>query len=194
MESAAQAYLVSLGGPAIGLGVSAFSALDKLNQGHYDRALETILPAWPKAVLKTYRLANEGALTLSGDELIPDFSTTELAAQSLGFQPERLAQKQKANFEEKEAEQEITHKKDMLLNSFFMAIDTDNGNMQDRVLEKISRFNSANPGVAIYPETLLDSVERRYKERAAASITGGVRLNKNLIGQLGEMNRYGSIE
>jgi hypothetical protein len=194
MESAAQAYLVSLGGPAIGLGVSFFDALDKLNQGHYERALETVLPAWPKAALKANRLATEGALTLSGDELIPDFSVTEIAAQAIGFQPERLAQKQKANIEEKNAEQEIKHKHDMLLNAYFMAIDTNNNDMQNRILEKIIKFNSANPGKAIYPETLQNSIERRYKQRYMASGTGGVRIDKNLIGQLGEMNKYGNVD
>jgi hypothetical protein len=66
--------------------------------------------------------------------------------------------------------------------------------MQNRVLEKIVRFNSANPGMAIYPEDLQNSVERRYMQRYMASGTGGVKLNKNLIGQLGEMNKYGNVE
>jgi hypothetical protein len=194
MESAAQAYLVSLMGPAVGIGINAFNAYDQFSQGHIGRAIETASPALIKNGLKAARLEREGALTLSGDELIPDFSSTEIAAQAIGFQPERLAQKQKANIETKNMEQEIIKKHDMLLSAFFMAIDTQDSNLQDRVLEKIARFNSANPGKAIYPDTLLDSVERRYKQRAGASITGGVKIDRNLIGQLGEMNKYGNVD
>lgn len=193
-QTAVQAYLVSLMGPTAGLLVSAAQALDQLNQGHLDRAIETASPAIIKNSLKASRLGREGATTLSGDTLIPDFSNTELAAQAIGFQPERLAQKQKANIEEKNAEQEIIKKHDMLLNLMFLAIDTEDDDLHDRVIEKIQRFNTSNPGMAITPDSLANSVKRRYKQRALTEGTGGVKLNKKLIGELGEMGAYGNPE
>ena len=193
-ESAAQAFLVSLLGPTAALGTSAFHAVDLLNQGHLDRALETALPAFARNFLKTNRFGSEGAKTLSGDELIPDFSVVELAGQALGFSPERLAQKQKANIEMKGAEQEILKKHQDLLNAFFMAVDSNDNDMQNRIIDKIVKFNTANPGSAIYPENLQASVERRYMQRYIASGTGGANINKKLIGQLGGMNQYGNIE
>jgi hypothetical protein len=191
MESAAQAYLVSLMGPAIGIGINAFNAYDQYAQGHLGRAIETASPALLKNGLKAARLEREGALTLSGDELIPDFSAVEIAAQAAGFQPERLAQKQKANIEEKNMEQEIIHKHDMLLNAMFLAIDTKDDALFDRTIDKISRFNRSNPGMAITGENIQDSVKRRYKLRAEAIGTGGVKINKKLRGQLGDANAYG---
>jgi len=194
MQSAAQAYIVSLMGPAVGLGVNAFNAYDQFSQGHLDRALETISPAIIKNGLKAARLEREGALTLSGDELIPDFSSTEIAAQALGFQPERLAQKQKANIEMKNAEQEIIHKHDMLLNAMFLAIDTQDDALFDRTMNKIERFNAGNPTMAITGKNISDSVKRRYKLRALSGVTGGAKINKKLIGQVGEMGGYGNLE
>jgi len=194
MESAFQAYLVSLMGPAVGIFVNGFNAADQFSQGHYGRALETASPAVIKNGLKAARLEREGALTLSGDELIPDFSNTEIATQALGFQPERLAQKQKANIEMKNAEQEIVHKHDMLLNAVFLAIDTEDEALLNRTMEKISRFNTSNPGMAITGKNITNSIKRRYKLRALSEVTGGAKINKNLIGQLGEMNRYGNVE
>jgi hypothetical protein len=193
-ESAFQAFLVSLLGPTAALGTSAFHAVDLLNQGHLDRALETALPAFARNFLKTNRFGSEGAKSLSGDELIPDFSVVELAGQALGFSPERLAQKQKANIEMKGAEQEILKKHQDLLNAFFMAVDSNDNDMQNRIIDKIIKFNTANPGSAIYPENLQASVERRYMQRYIASGTGGANINKKLIGQLGGMNQYGNIE
>jgi hypothetical protein len=194
MQTAAQAYIVSLMGPAVGIGINAFNAYDQYSQGHLGRAIETLSPAVIKNGLKSARLEREGALTLSGDELIPDFSTTEIAAQAVGFQPERLAQKQKANIETKNAEQEIIKKHDMLLNAMFLAVDTKDDALFDRTIDKISRFNTSNPGMAITGKSIQGSIKRRYKLRAEAVGTGGVKINKKLVGQLGEMNRYGNID
>ena len=193
-ESALQAYMVSLLGPTAGLLVSGAHALDLLSQGHLDRALETASPAFARNFLKANRFGSEGAKSLSGDELIPDFSVVELAGQALGFSPERLAQKQKANIEMKGAEQEILKKHQDLLNAFFMAVDSSDNNMQNRIIDKIIKFNTANPGSAIYPENLQASVERRYVQRYIASGTGGAQINKKLIGQLSGMNQYGNID
>ena len=193
-KSALEAYIVSLLGPTAGLLVSGASAVDLLNQGHYGRALETASPAFARNFLKANRFADEGALSLSGDELIPDFSAGEIAGQALGFSPERLAQRQKSNIEMKEAEQKILKKHQRLMNAYFMAFDTNDADMQERVFNKIMRFNSANPGSAITARALRESIKRRYKQRALAEGTGGARINKKLIGQLGGMNDYGDID
>ena len=190
-QSALQAFIVNLLGPTAALGVSAAHSVDLLNQGHLERAVETALPAFARNFLKANRLGNEGAISLSGDELIPDFSAAELAGQALGFSPERLAQKQKANIEMKGAEQEIIKKHQDLLNAYFMAFDTADADMQERILNKILKFNNANPGSSITAKSLRESIKRRYKQRALAEGTGGAHINKKLIGQLGEMNRYG---
>jgi hypothetical protein len=194
MESAFQAYLVSLMGPAVGIAVSGFNAYDQLAQGHIGRAIETASPAVIKNGLKAARLEREGALTLSGDELIPDFSNTEIAAQAIGFQPERLAQKQKANIEMKNAEQEIIKKHDMLLNAMFLAVDTQDDALFERTMNKIDRFNAGNPTMAITGKSISNSIKRRYKLRSLSEVTGGAKINKKLIGQVGGMGEYGNIE
>ena len=74
-----------------------------------------------------------------------------------------------------------------------MAFDTGDTAMQNRIIDKITKFNTANPGAAIMPSSLRESIKRRYKERYLASGTGGVHINKKLIGQLGDTNRYGNI-
>ena len=192
--SAVESLLVSLMGPSVGLLVSGANAVKQFNDGQYGRAVETATPAVIRNALKSARLGEEGALSLKGDVLVEDFSAGEIFAQGLGFSPERLAQRQKSNIEMKNAEQEIFQKHQNLLNAFFMAIDTGDSDMQDRVLEKITRFNSSNPGDAITTKALTSSVKRRYKQRAIAQLTGGVSINKKLLGQLGDMGGYGDVE
>ena len=194
-ETAIQAFLVSLMGPTAGLAVTAGKVADLYNQGQYERALETASPAIVKNSLKAARLGSQGALTLSGDELISDFSNVEIAAQAAGFQTERLAQKQKANIEEKNAEQQIVKKHDLLLNLMFLAIDSNDDALYERVYDKIDRFNDSVPiKYQLKPRTINESVKRRYKLRRETEKTGGVKINKNLVGEVGEMNKYGRDE
>jgi hypothetical protein len=196
--SALQNMLMNLLGPSAGLAVNAARGLDQLNDGHIERAMETFSPAFLKSVLKSVRMSEtfgEGrATTIRGNELLGDLTTPELLLQGLGFSPERLAQKQKANIEEKTAEQAILKRRQALLDGFFMSIDNGDGDMTDRVLDKVANFNSANPGVAITGFNLNNSVKTRFKLRAMADANGGMNINKKLIGQLQNMSDWGAPE
>jgi hypothetical protein len=56
------------------------------------------------------------------------------------------------------------------------------------------KFNAANPAVAIKPSNLTNSVKTRYKLRALAESTGGMSVNKKLIGQLQGLADWGDPE
>jgi hypothetical protein len=179
----------------IGLMVSATDAMKQMREGHLERAMETMSPAILKDILKAGRFSEtfgDGkATTLKGDVLIDDFGVGEVAAQALGFSPERLAQRQKANIEMKTAEQEILTKRQALLNAFFMSIDNSDDDLRERTIEKIIKFNSSNPGASITGSNLSRSVLNRYRQRSLAQITGGMNIQKKLIGELGGMAAYG---
>jgi hypothetical protein len=190
-----QNMLVNLLGPTAGLAVNAAKGLDELNDGHIQRSMETFSPAFLKNVLKGIRLGTEGrATTLKGNELVGDITGYEALVQSLGFSPERVAQRQKSNIEMKTAEQNILNRRQALLDGFFMSIDNSDGDMTDRVLDKVQKFNAANPGVAITGKNLTNSVKTRFKLRAMAEATGGMSINKKLIGQLQDMADWGNPE
>jgi hypothetical protein len=131
------------------------------------------------------------ALTLKGNTLVEDISAREALSQMLGFSPERVAQKQQAAFQTKNANESIMNRRTDLLNAFFISVDTGDADMMAKVIEKMVTFSQTNPGVRIDPEALVDSIEKRYKDRALANITGGMGLNKNLIPQLLPMLEYG---
>jgi len=180
-------------GPSMGaLLVSYPEALKRFNDGHTERAVEALMPAGIKNVMVGTRYMVEGqALTLKGNTLVEDISAREALSQMLGFSPERVAQKQQASFQTKNANESIMNRRTDLLNAFFIAVDTGDANMMAKVIEKMVTFSQTNPGVAIDPEKLVDSIEKRYKDRALANITGGMGLNKNLIPQLMPMLEYG---
>lgn len=190
--TAVQNMMINLLGPTAGLTINAAEAVKQYNDGHIERALETASPAVIKNVLKGLRLGTEGrATTIRGNELIGDITGKEAFGQALGFTPERLAQRQKANIEMKTAEQNILNRRQALLDAFFMAVDNDDDGMIDKVLEKIDKFNNVNGAVAITGEKLQKSVKTRYQQRAMAESTGGMPINKKLIGDLEDMAAYG---
>jgi hypothetical protein len=191
--TALQNTLINLLGPTAGLLVSGAETVKQLNDGHLYRAMETASPAFLKNFMKGARFAEEGrAVNLRGDELVGDISGYESAAQSLGFAPERVAQRQKSNIEMKTAEQKINTRRQDLLNAFFMAVDNDDDDLKDRVLDKISKFNMAYGEKAITPTLLQKSIKTRYVNRALAESTGGISIDKKLIGRLSEMQDYGN--
>jgi hypothetical protein len=171
-------------------------ALGQLNDGHVWRATETASPAIIKNVLKGIRLSDtfgDGkATTIRGNVLVDDLGIGEVASQAIGFSPERVAQRQKANIEMKTAEQEILQKRQSLLNAYFMAFDNQDSDMLERVSDKISRFNKSNPAVGIKGSNLSRSIRDKYRQRMIAQLTGGMNINKKLMSDLGGMAEYGN--
>jgi hypothetical protein len=194
--TAFQNMVINLLGPTAALGITAAESVRLFNDGQYYRGGEKILPAVLRQPVVAYRYATEGALTLKGDELVArsEISAKDVLSQSLGFSPEKVAQRQKANIETKFMEQKIISKRQDLMNAFFMGIDTQNDDLVERVLDKISRFNRMYPSYPITADSLTRSIKTRYKARALAEITGGIPLNKNLMGALEDMGYYGTVQ
>jgi hypothetical protein len=186
-----QNMFMNLLGPTVGAGISYAEALKRFNDGHTERALEVMMPAAIKNALVGTRYLTEGrAITLKGNEVDADIPAASAIAQMLGFSPEDTAQKQKASIEMKNVNEKIVNRRTDLLNAFFMSVDTADADMLERVIEKIIRFNATNPAVGIDPNSLFKSVDKRYKDRALANITGGMGINKNLMPQLQGMLDY----
>jgi hypothetical protein len=188
-----QNMFINLLGPSVGaLLVNYPEALKRYNDGHIERAIEGMMPAAIKNAMTGTRYLVEGeALTLKGNTLVDDISAREALSQMLGFSPERVAQKQKATIEAKNINETIKHRKTDLLNAFFIATDSGDEDMLDRVIEKMGKFSQTYPELAINGETLLASLTKRYNDRALANITGGMGIDKKLIPRLEGMLEYG---
>jgi hypothetical protein len=187
-----QNQLINVLGPTAGLVINSAEAVKQYNEGYLDRAIETASPALIKNTLKGIRFMSEGRATnLKGDELLGDITGVEAGYQMMGFAPERLAQRQKANIEKKTVEQDILKRQARLKDAFFMAIDNDDEDLKERTLEKIAKFNQTYPELALKPNNLMKSVRTRYERRALAESMGGMTYDKRLIGRLSEFGGYG---
>lgn len=186
-----QNVMTNLMGPVMGAGLGYAEALKRLNDGHYERAMEAMLPAGLKNIFVGTRYLVEGkALTLKGDTLDQHISAKEAVVQMLGFSPEDTAQKQKAAMEMKNANEEIKGRKQDLENAFFMAFDSNDSSMQGRVITKIMRFNKTNPEYAIDADALVNSINKHYQQRFLNNMTGGMAVEKKAMNRMTRMLDY----
>ena len=161
---ALQSFLVDLLGPTVGLAVNAAQAVKLYNEGHADRALETIAPAFIKQPLVAARYANEGVNTLRGDPLMEEVGPFYLFMQSLGLRSAELAEIQFYNITIKGQEQAILKERQNLLNLYALAFMANDADTVDKAYDKIDKFNSKNPTVFIPAESMSKSITERLKK------------------------------
>jgi hypothetical protein len=179
---ALQSFLVDLLGPTVGLTVNVAQASKLLNDGHADRALEMIMPAFIKNPLIAARYANEGVNTLRGDPLMDDMGPFYLLMQSIGLRSSDLAERQWYNIQVKGQEQEVLKKRQDLLNLYGISFMSNDSDTFEESLEKIFEFNAKNPSVAIPAESLNKSIKERFTKSAQTEY--GLFVDKRMRGLL----------
>jgi hypothetical protein len=179
---ALQTFLVDLLGPTAGLAVNVAEAHKLWNEGHGDRALEMIAPAFIKNPLVAARYATEGVNTLSGDPLMEDVSPFHLMAQSLGLRSAELSEIQFYNTNIKGQEQAILKQRQNLLNLYALAFMSNDADTLDTAYDNIDKFNSKHPSVLIAAGTLTKSIKGHLEK--STQMDHGLYLDKKLRGVL----------
>jgi hypothetical protein len=176
-KSAVQEMFFNLFGGPLGSGIQQIaSAFDDFNNGQWERGVEKMLPAFFRGAMKSYRLNTEGLKTTKGDEVMNAeyYTTGKLIAQSMGFEPTKVAEVQKANFMAKRLETQIFKEKNSLLNKLDIAVrraedrDTEAAEENvEKVLEEIDAYNIKNGfgPFLINAETIQTSLKGREKRR-----------------------------
>jgi hypothetical protein len=179
--------VIANAGPAVGLTMNIVDAAQLMEEGKYQRAFERALPAIVSNPLKAVRLGKDGAVTNSGATQIQEFTATELAMQAMGFQPERLAQKQKSAMEATTVKMQIQDKRKGVLDRLYLERDSEKG--YEYALQMLDEYNAKYPYYAIKGKDITESFKRRAK--AAAEAYGiGMAIPKKLRGRLEPMVEY----
>lgn len=179
--------LIANAGPVVGLGLNFVDAYQLAKEGQYARAVEKAVPAIIAKPASAIRMGVEGATTKKGDVLINDFTATELAMQSIGLQPERLAQKQKAAIAMKQKEQKILDERAAIMDRLWMERNNESG--FESALERAIEFSRKHPGKAIKPANIQESFEKRAKAAAEAEAMGA-KIDKKLRGEIMDMGGF----
>jgi hypothetical protein len=188
---ALQSFLVDLLGPTVGLTVTAARATQLWNEGHADRAIESILPAFAKAPVTALRYGREGANTLKGDPLMEEMGPFYLLMQSLGIRNAELAERQFYNIQIKGQEQAVKKERDNLLNLFALGFTSGDSDTAEKALDKIYKFNDKHTSMAIPADAITKSILNRLKK--SAETDHGLYIDKKMRGVLGDTDYMSAI-
>jgi hypothetical protein len=164
-------------GPLGSMASQLASAFDEWNNGQFNRAIETSLPAFARGAATAVRLGTEGAKSRKGEEVMnAEFYTTgKLLAQALGAGSTEVADIQKANFMAKKMVLKIETERQNILTNLDVAMQRFDNNptdatekMVEKIYERIEKYNAKNGMLAITGETIANSMAAREKTRTGS--------------------------
>jgi len=159
-----------VGGPAYGTAKRMIRGADLINEGHFSRGLEQMLPATLGNALKSTRYGTEGANTLRGDPITSEISPWNVGAQAFGFAPAEYTRQLEINANEKAISRYETEHRTKMLREFYMASRQGDSEGVSKVMEQIQKWNAKHPykGVAVTAETIRASMKQHMKETMMA--------------------------
>ena len=177
-RTAADYMLEQVAGPTSGYLLNTMRAKQLMEQGEYERALETIVPKFVRDGLKVGRYATEGVTDQRGNQITSDLSPFELAGQAAGYAPARVSEQYALNNALTGYQQQITERRKALIDGYAMAMRLSDTEGIRAAYEQIAAFNATNPEVKISSQALRKMLSSRQKlsERAI----NGLVLNKKL--------------
>lgn len=158
-------------GPAGSVLMNTGNAAKMFQEGHVERAIETIMPSFLRNGMKGMRYMTEGARTLKGDPVTEDVNAYNSMMQAIGFAPADLSSTYERLSSAKSFEREINQRRALLLNRYEMAYEASDSGMMDETLDRISAFNEKIPEKRITSSTLRNTIKRR-KEAEQKMIHG----------------------
>jgi hypothetical protein len=164
--------VIDLLGPSVGIVVNTGDAIKKINEGHYARGMEAMMPPIIKDFFKAYRFSTEGATTLRGDPIVADVGLFGIFAQAVGFTPQDVARSYEAMGEIKGIEKALDMRRSRLLGKLWLAQQAGDYEAFADLGDEIVKFNAANPSEAIDDKTIRRSFAQR--EKAASRAERGI--------------------
>lgn len=172
-----------LGGPVVGITLSAERGMKLWTEGEWWRGTEAVMPAAARNVLKSYRFATAGAETRRGDPIMEDVSPWNIVNQGLGFAPADYIRTLEYNQNEKRKDEALKGERRRVLRKLNMAAVEGDREGYREALREIREYNKGLRGQArrkvILPETMLRS--RRAFLQTTGRMRGGVEYTPNML-------------
>jgi len=157
------------------LAINPVRAAKLWDEGHTERAIETVVPVFVKNPMKAFRMATEGATNKDGVKVIDNVGPYSAFMQIWGFTNSDLAEAYTRANAMKQGEKEILDRKTSLINLHYLAKSNGDTDMLEKINADIAKFKQTFPGL-INSDTLRRS-EAQHEVRLRKSVDG-VYLNK----------------
>lgn len=170
--------LISMMGPGVSVGRQAAASIDDFNNGDFLKGTEKLLPAFFRGTATAIRYDQEGAKSTTGAEIKAkeDFTMAQLVAQMMGFRTTGLAQIMNNNFAIQQMINGLKGERAGLMKQLDIAIQSDNDQNIEDVLDDIYDFSARYPTYEIKPKEIAASLKAREKIRTQSE--AGLYLDK----------------
>ena len=174
-EDTIKEQILSLMGPTVSIGLTAAKGWDAMQNGQFERGLESMMPAVARNIAVTKRFFEEGeATTRRGVVISEDITAGEMVSQALGFTPERIMAKQKRIIKRKQEETKINDEKEQLLTSLYFGWLFNNEDQYDESLDKLIKLKEKYPEITLDGDTIIKSIRSRFENKMLQEAFGGV--------------------
>ena len=172
------------GGPFYGYASQIGRGIGDMANGEMERGVENVLPAAFRNMKKTFRYADEDALTRRGDPILDDINTSELVAQFFGFAPAEYTRNQERNQARKKIDKAVGEKRTKLLRRLYIAQRMGDYDEISNVMKEIMEFNTSRFGRnhIIDGDSISRSMETHIQ--TSAKMVNGVTLSPRLRAEL----------
>ena len=134
-----------LGGPVVGIYLSADRSYGLFSDGEIRRAIEAASPALLRNIIKAERFATEGANTLRGDPIVDDLNPYNAFMQAIGFAPAAYIENLGINSNERRKQNAVDTERRRLLRRHNMALAEGDNEARQQAREDIREFNNELP-------------------------------------------------
>ena len=176
-----------LGGPVYGVGQRIARGYSKMNEGHFERGLEDLLPsAISNALLKAPRYAIEGTTTLRGDPITGDVHAWNIGAQAFGFAPADYTKQLEISAREKGVDKMVNQQASKFRNKWNVARTVGDTDGMIEARDKLIELGEKHPGLGVNAGTITSDLEKSKKQfdRATKEMVNGVRYSKKMLKEL----------
>jgi hypothetical protein len=181
-----QQVATAMGGPALGVADRIQRGLSKISEGHVERSLEDILPAFLANPLKAYRYSAEGTKTLRGDPITGDVNAWNVGAQFFGFAPADYTRQLEINSREKGVDKYVNQTSTKLKQRWNLARTVGDADGMNDAKEKLVELGAKHPGLGLNAGTINGILENSRKQysQATKEMVHGVRYSKKMLKEL----------
>lgn len=181
----------AMGGPALGIADRMQRGLSKISEGHIERGVEDMLPAFMANMLKATRYASQGTQTLRGDPITGDVNPWNIAAQALGFAPADYTRQLEMNDRMKGMHEQAVKDASNLKRRYYVASRVGDYDGMEDAKQELLELGAKHPGLEINPATIRASIEKSVKAQKAATkdMRHGVRYSKKMLREIKQEER-----
>ena len=180
--SLADTFASLFGGPTYGVISRVGRGLQLMQEGHTERAIESMLPVALANPMKAIRYATEGANTLRGDPIVGDLSPWSVGAQFFGFAPAEYTRQLEENAMIKGIDKSVAQQQTKLLQRLYLANHVGDMDGYTKSYEKLADLFARHPALGDVNTVVKNSFAQQ--EKISQDKYHGITISKKLKPEL----------